>query len=240
MSWVAVAVGGAALVGAGASYYASEEASDSQDKATDAAAGSATTSLEFQKAQYQDWESVYGPVQDNLAEFYQNYDAEEVTSLGLQNIEREYNTSKDALVKEMSQRGLDISGLTAAGLTQLEGAKASEKSAIRSNAPLQAAQAQQSFLGMGLGLESSLQQGISGAYNAQTNLYGNQAAIYGNQAAIAGQGVSQGIAGIGSAVGTYYTMQGINQPTTTTTAAPSAIQTTTAPTYIPQTSQVLV
>jgi len=201
------AIIGAAVIGAGASYMSAQSASDSQASATQAASESSSEQLAFQKQQYQDWQDIYGPVQDNLAEFYQNYDAEEVTALGLQNIEREYNSSKNTLVKEMAQRGLDTSGLTAEGLTQLAGVKASEKSTVRSQAPLQAAQAQQSFLGMGLGLESSLQQGISGAYQNQTALQSQAAASYGQQAAAGYAGMGQAIGGIGTGMATYAQMQ---------------------------------
>ena len=207
MSSVATAIVGGAIIGGLASKSSADSAAASQDQATAAASEAADEQLAFQKDQYQDWQDVYGPVQDNLAEFYQSYDAEAVTSLGLQNIEKEYNMSKDTLVKEMAQRGLDTSGLTAAGLTQLAGAKASEKAAVRSSAPLKAAQAQQSFLGMGLGLESSLQQGISSAYQSQSTLQSAAAAQYGSQAAAASQGVSSAISGVGTGIATYAQIQ---------------------------------
>lgn len=238
MSAVATAIVGGAIIGGVATSMSADKAAESQEQATKAASASAEAQLAFQKEQYQEWQDVYGPIQDNLAEFYNNYDAEEVTSLGLQNIEKEYTASKEVLIQEMAQRGMDTSGLTAAGLTQLGAAKASEKAAVRSNAELQAVQAQQSFLGMGLGLESSLQQGIAGAYQSQTALQSQAATAYGQQAAAASQGVGQAISGIGTGIATYAQIQAMQQPAVQPAVAP--VQATPAPTYIPQTSQVLV
>jgi len=219
MSAVATAAIGSAVIGGAIAYDAAEKSAAASDRATKAASEAADEQLAFQKQQYQDWQDVYGPIEDNLAEFYQNYDADQITSLGLQNIEQEYNASKSSLLKEMAQRGLDTSGLTAAGLTQLEASKASERANVRSQAPLQAAQAQQSFLGMGLGLESSLQQGVSGAYQSQQSIYSQQAQLQGQQAAVAAQGVGQAIGSIGTGIGTYAQIQA-NQPAPTQTSQP--------------------
>ena len=212
MGWVITAVVGGSIIGGIASSRSSRRAARAQSKATTAASRSAEAQLAFQKEQYQDWQEVYGSIQDNLAEFYQNYDAEQVTALGLQNIEREYTASKKALVREMAQRGLDTSGLTAAGLTQLGAAKASEKATVRSNAGLQAARAQQSFLGMGLGLESSLQQGIAGAYQNQTAIHSQAAIAHGQQSAAAAAGVGQAISGIGTGLATFAQTRAMGQP----------------------------
>lgn len=201
------AIVGSAVVGGAVSYASANKAASAQKSAADSAAESADAQLEFQKQQYEDWKSIYGETSDNLAEFYNNYDAEYVTALGLHNIEKEYNTSKQKLIRNLAQRGIDTSGLTAAALTQLEIGKASEKANVRASAPLVAAQAQQSFLGLGLRLESSLQSGISNAYQNQQQMYTNQAAAYGQQAAIAGQGFSNSIGSIGTGISTYMQMQ---------------------------------
>jgi len=240
MSAIATAIVGTAVVGGIVSSKAADSAAEAQEQATAAASKAADDQLAFQKQQYQEWQDVYGPIQDNLAEFYQNYDAEEVTSLGLQNIEREYNQSKDSLIQEMAQRGMDTSGLTASSLTALSAVKAAEKATIRSQAPLQAAQAQQSFLGMGLGLESSLQQGIAGAYGSQIGVQQRAADIFGQQAAAGAAGVGSAIAGVGTGIATYAQMQAMQGSLAAPAAGviPSAPAIT--PTYIPQTSTVTV
>lgn len=244
MSAIATAIVVTGVVGGAVAYESGKDATRSQKQATKAASEASAEQLAFQKEQYQDWQDVYGSTQDNLAEFYNSYDAEAVTSLGLQNIEREYTQSKNSLIQEMAQRGMDTSGLTAAGLTQLSGIKASEKAQVRASAPLQAAQAQQSFLGMGLGLESSLQQGIASSYGQQAGLQMQVAGQYGQQAAAASQGVGQAIGSIGSAMGTY-AMVNAMQPTSAMVAtaipvANPAGAAIPAPTYIPNASQVIV
>lgn len=217
------AIVGAAAIGAGTSYMSSKSASKSADKAY--ASADATSQLQyeasmeqldFQKKQYEDWENIFGPIQDNLSSYYKNMSPDSIASLGIQNIEQSYTQSRQNLDTQLAKRGITNSGATAAGLTQLESSRMLGKAEVRTNAPQQVAQQQLGFLSAGLGLQSGLQQGISGAMSNQMNMFGQQATNqqgmanqYSNQAAQAYSGIGSSI---GQGVNSYMTYNALNQP----------------------------
>lgn len=217
------AIIGAAAIGAGTSYMSSKSASKSADKAY--ASADATSQLQyeasmeqldFQKKQYEDWENIFGPIQDNLSSYYKNMSPDSIASLGIQNIEQSYTQSRQNLDTQLAKRGITNSGATAAGLTQLESSRMLGKAEVRTNAPQQVAQQQLGFLSAGLGLQPSLQQGISGAMTNQMNMFGQQATNqqgmanqYSNQAAQAYSGIGSSI---GQGVNSYMTYNALNQP----------------------------
>ena len=213
MSAVAAATAAVGVVGAVTSMNAADKAAAGQNAATAAATKASAEQLAFQKEQYQDWKDIYGDVEENLSEFYQNYDAEEVTSLGLQNIEKEYAASKDVLIKELAQRGMDTSGLTAAALTSLAGQKASGKAQVRAEAPLKAAQAQGEFLALGMGQKSGLQQGIADSYGAQASMLTGQAGAYGKQVTGANAGLASSLGAIGTGIAANAQIDATNRQT---------------------------
>lgn len=202
------AVIGAATIGAGASYMAGKSASKSASKASDASAYAAELQYEtsqeqlaFQKQQYADWEGIFGPIQQNLSQYYQYLSPDTYSALGIQNIEKQYVQSRQNLDQELAKRGISNSGATVAGLTQLEQASMLGKAEVRTNAPQMVASAKQGFLNAGLGLQGNLQSGISNSYSNQMSILGQQSSnslqqsnLYANQAA-------QGYAGIGSSIG---------------------------------------
>ena len=65
MTWGLTAVAGATVIGAGM------QASSASD-AADAAAQASAEELAFAQQQYDDWQEVYGPIQDNLSDYYSN------------------------------------------------------------------------------------------------------------------------------------------------------------------------
>lgn len=217
------AIIGAAAIGAGTSYMSSKSASKSADKAY--ASADATSQLQyeasmeqldFQKKQYEDWENIFGPIQDNLSSYYKHMRPDSIASLGIQNIEQSYTQSRQNLDTQLAKRGITNSGATAAGLTSLENTRMLGKAEVRTNAPQQVAQQQLGFLSAGLGLQPGLQQGISGAMTNQMNMFGQQATNqqgmanqYSNQAAQAYSGIGSSI---GQGINSYMTYNALNQP----------------------------
>lgn len=217
------AIIGAAAIGAGTSYMSSKSASKSADKAY--ASADATSQLQyeasmeqldFQKKQYEDWENIFGPIQDNLSSYYKHMRPDSIASLGIQNIEQSYTQSRQNLDTQLAKRGITNSGATAAGLTSLENTRMLGKAEVRTNAPQQVAQQQLGFLSAGLGLQPGLQQGISGAMTNQMNVLGQQATNQQGMATQYSNQVAQAYSGIGSSIGqginSYMTYNALNQP----------------------------
>ena len=209
---IETAIIGAAAVGAVSSASSAKSASKASSAATASADSAAalqyqasTDQLEFQKQQYADWESIFGPTQQHLSNYYQNLSPDTVAALGLQNIEKEYSRSTQALDQNLAKRGITNSGATTAGLTQLESARMLGRAEVQANAPAQANAQKAAFLQLGMGQQANLQSGISNSYTNQMNVLGQQATNANARATNYSNQAAAGYAGIGSSVG-----QGIN------------------------------
>jgi len=119
MSGVATAVIGSAVVGG-------VVASNSADKASRTAKQLSSDQLAFEQQRLDEWNEVYGPVQDNLADYYNNLTPEYYETLGLENLEQERQTAMTRLDENLAQRGIDPSSGISASLhaqSELEGAE---------------------------------------------------------------------------------------------------------------------
>lgn len=212
MSGIAVAIGGSAVVGGISSNNAAKKASASSAEAAAASKKAAKlqyqvsmAQLDFAKQQYNEWQGIFGPIEQNLSSYYKNLSSDTFAALGIQNIEQEYTRSREQLDTAMAKRGITDSGANAAGLTELETGRMLGRAQARAQAPTQVAQMQQGFLSIGLGQQAQLQQGISNAYSNQIGVFGQQVSNNLNQSNMYAQQAAQGYAGVGNAIG-----QGIN------------------------------
>lgn len=216
------AIIGSAAIGAGTSYLSSRSASKNAKKAMDSSAYQAELQheasmeqLDFQKQQYDRWESIFGPIQDNLSNYYKTLSSDSIASAGLQQINTQFAQSRQNLDTALAKRGITNSGATAAALTQLESSRMLGSAEVRANAPMVAAQQQQGFLNSGSGQQANAVAGISSAYSNQMNMFGNQALNNQNMAMNYQNQAAQGYAGIGSSIGagisSYMTANAIQQ-----------------------------
>lgn len=236
MSVVAAAVVGSAALGAYTSSQSAKASSESANAATASADAAAqlqykisSEQLAFSKQQYDDWQSIYGPIQDNLSSYYKNLSSDSIASLGIQSIEKEYSRSSQLLEQTLAKRGITNSGATTQGVTQLESARMLGRAEVQANAPMVAAQQKQGFLSIGLGVQQNAVSGINTAYSNQVSVLGQQA---GNNLAQAQNYTNQaaaGYAGIGSSIGqginTYMTYNSLQNQNALNTALTNKIST---------------
>ena len=220
---MAVATGtailGAAALGVGSSLIAGNQASSSADKATNAQTAMNDAQLAFQQQQYDDWQAVYGPIQDNLSSFYQKLSPETFAASGLQQAQKQYDATQEQFQRTFAQRGI-TSGAQAMMEQQAALSLAQEKAQIRQQAPMQVATAQQGFLNQQVNNPATA--GISNAMQNQANLFGQQATAYNAQSAQAynamGQNVQQGF----QAYANYQQAQNLQNQAAANTMAASA------------------
>lgn len=212
MSGIAVAIGGTAVIGAMSSSNSAKKASSSAAEAAAASKKAAKlqykasmAQLDFAKQQYNEWQGIFGPIEQNLSSYYRNLSSDTFAALGIQNIEQEYTRSREQLDTAMAKRGITDSGATAAGLTELETGRMLGRAQARAQAPTQVANQQLGFLSVGLGQQAQLQNGINNAYSNQISTLGQQATNSMNQSNMYTQQAAQGYAGVGQSIG-----QGIN------------------------------
>ena len=168
-------------------------------KQAKAAGKSADAQLAFEQERYDDWQAVYGPLQDNLSTYYQNISPDYYASVGLETFEQQYQTSLQRLDETLAQRGIDPSSGIATSLeAQAEIAAAETRAGIRRDAPRQAMEDKTRFLQIGLGQNPA--SSVSGALSQQAQVAQQQSAIA-QQAE--GQAWSQAIPAVGRAVDAY-------------------------------------
>lgn len=192
MSWGLVAVAGATVVGAGMSRNAAKSASRDAKQASQA-------ELAFSQEQYDDWQEVYGPLQDNLSEYYTNLTPEFYEAVGLENLEQQLQVSNQRLDEMFAQRGIDpSSGIAASIEAQGELDAAEARAGIRRDSERQVAEDKSRFLQIGLGQNpaSSVQSTLA---KQTTNLQSQ--ANMANQAA--GQATGAAIQTIGTGLSDY-------------------------------------
>lgn len=204
MAWVATAVSAYGVYSASKSSdkaaSAQGAASASQAEAMDKQTELQGEALDFEMAKHEEWQSIFGDVQEQLSQYYEDYDADTIEALGVQNIEKEYATSKQNLTRSLAQRGISGSGTEAAALTALESQRALGAAGVRAAAPHQAMQAKEGFLSLGLGQGSDrsnvsgVLQNMATVQGQQATAYGQQASAYGQQAATAGQAFGSNLA----------------------------------------------
>lgn len=189
MSWGAVALAGAAVVGSAMSK-------SSADKATRSADNAAAAELAFNQQRYDDWKEVYGPIQDNLANYYSSITPDMYEVQGLEAFNKEFEIQQQRLDETLAQRGIADSGIAAQLDLQQELGAAESRAKIRMSSPALAAEEQSRFLQIGLGQNPA---------NSVAATLGNQAVLKAQNAnqqqQVAGQAIGTAITEIGNAAG---------------------------------------
>lgn len=179
------------LLSIGGAYMAKKSA----DRATDRADEAAQEQLAFAREQYEDWQNVYGPLQENLATYYSDLTPEFYEAVGLESFQVEQERMLQNMQERFAQSGIDSrSGIAQSLTAQAELAGAESRAAIRRQAPLQAMEDKTRFLQIGLGQNpaSSLQNVLSQQAGTLQNLATQQQMA-------AGQAIGNAVQTIGNA-----------------------------------------
>jgi hypothetical protein len=189
MSMAAVGAGVVAVAGAYSTYNASNKAS----KAANNSELAQTASLMEEQAKQARWEKVYGKTADNLATFYNSLTPEQLTASGMTSISQAFSDNRKRLSTNLAQRGLGGSGIETGNINNMNIDEDLAKAKLAQDAPLKVAEAQQSFLNSGGGLDrGNTAQGYANL--AQSGMNQAQNAIDTGQgyAKLLGAGVQSG------------------------------------------------
>lgn len=200
MSGIATAIIGSAVVGGVVTSNSASKVQKGADKRS-------ANAMAFEQEKYNDWNEVYGPLQDNLADYYNNLTPGYYESVGLEAFAQEQQTAMTRIDESLAQRGIDpSSGISASLKAQSELGGAEGRAQIRRDAPRQAAEDKRSFLQIGLG------QNPGSTLSNELSNQANQAQVRANQATqAAGTAAGAAINTVGTALVDY-----INSPAPTT------------------------
>lgn len=194
MSWVAVAIGGSAVIGG---VVSSKNAGD----ATDAAKEAEAAQLDFAKQQYADWKAIYGPMEQNLANYYNNLTPEHYEAIGLEAVSAEYDTLQQNMQRTLAQRGITDSGVGLALEQEAGIAEAEARADVRRSSDAAVAQEKMGFLGMGMGanpaqsISQTLSQHSAGARDRANAASAAAGQAWGSAISTVGTGLSDYFAG---------------------------------------------
>ena len=167
---MSMAVVGGAAIGLAGSVYASRQSRKAANKATESAEQAEAARLDFEKQQWQDWQDTYGPMEDQLAEYYDTLTPSYRITQGLEAHEREMDRARTTLNETLAQRGIATSGIAAQAETEIAVASAEERARIRAAAPMEVAREKLGFLQVGLGMNpnAGMRDALAGsALNAE-------------------------------------------------------------------------
>lgn len=171
----AAVVGGSVL-----SYSSSQSATRAAGRAADKQASAAEAQLAFEKEQYATqltrWDSTYGSVEQNLADYYSNLDSSYYATRGLEAFQQEQDQALTAVRENLAQRGLATSGTAAAAEITSASQTATTRAGIRAEAEDTVRDQQLNFLSVGMGNKPT-SAGVSNAYSNITGVAGQQASI---------------------------------------------------------------
>lgn len=197
-----------AIAGLGISAYQSYQSGETakkgisaQQSATQASIALGREQLETANYRYQRWQEIFGPIEKNLSSYYQSLDPKDFQARMGTTLEESYATAQKRLSEQLSQRGIQGSGIEVAARTQLAESFAETQAQLPFAAEQQVAQQQAQFYAMGQGQQANLMAQQQGGYGAlqQATQYGGAAMtqMYGQQA----QGQLQQAAEFGQVAG---------------------------------------
>lgn len=148
--------------------------------------------LEMAKEDRTRWNSIYGPIEDNMGEFFANLTPDYFASQGLEAYQKDFQQQTTELQEYFAANEID-SGTEADLMTktQLQGAR--DKAKIRADAPFQVQEMKQKFLSLGVTQKSGVNASVANATNSLTSNLNQQSSIAANSANVGFDAASQGL-----------------------------------------------
>lgn len=206
-------MGAAAAIGVGAGVSAISNlvsgisASQSAEKAAKAQADAMNRMADLQNEQLQlykdeldNFQAVFGDVQQNLKNYYSGLSADSQAAKDIQNLEVEFSRANQQLNQQLAQRGLTGSGAAVAANASLASNLALSRADARSNAAAKVANQQLGWYSLGTQQKQAALAGLGGAYSQATQGQASLANVYGNQATQMANAATKSFANIGSTI----------------------------------------
>lgn len=197
MDWLgagSLALGAAGLYN---SYSQGQQATSAANSSNDIA----QQQLADSKAKEEYYKSIYGDLEKNLSTYYTKLTPSKAEQLGLSRYDAQFKQAHDSYTKNMAQRGLSGSGISAEGERAMQMQSATDRTNVIQQADAQTRQEQLGFLGVGLGQSNIATQNVANSARSAQQGYANQASIANQSAGQAASGVSSLISGAAYAYG---------------------------------------
>lgn len=191
------------VAGAVASVVGAVIANQGAKSAAKTAANAQNAQLDFDMQRYDDWQNIFGGLQENLSNYYSSIDPDYYVSAGLEAFEKERENQMTRLNETLAQRGLKNSGIAATVGREDAISSAEARASIRREAPRQAREDQSRFLQIGMG-----QNPASSVSSTLGNISQNASNASNAAQQAAGQAFGSAISTVGKAFGDYAQKKG--------------------------------
>ena len=192
----------AAAITVGGTYLISRSANKAAGRTAQAATDADTARLGFEREQWEEWQATYGPIEDQLAHYYETLTPTLRITQGLEAFEKERTRSMEDFRQTLAQRGIEYSGIAAQVELEDKLGSAEERARIRAAAPMEVAREKLGFLEVGLGMNPN--QGMQLALADQQRTAQNIAVVAGRNAATASGNLITSFGDLAQAGFTYW------------------------------------
>lgn len=172
MSGVAGVAAFTAMVGAAQGIKESNRANRFNKRAMDLQ----EEQFELFKKQLDDFQAIYGPIEENLGAFYNTLTPDYFAAQGLQAFNQEFQQNQEEM-REFFAANEIPSGVQVDLEQEANLSAARERAQIKTDAPFKVAEAQQGFLSLGLNRLPGVNTNVQNAGNSLTNTINQQGDI---------------------------------------------------------------
>jgi len=168
-----VAMGAASIIGGMKASDAADRAASNAQQLGQQQLQLSREQMEFNIYQQQQWESIYGSIQDNLSSYYSNLDPSKFKAEFDVDINESFDRAQAQVDANLASRGLQGSGIEAQAVSDIEQGRADALSQSRTQADQEVARQQAGFLGLGMGQQQQNVANINQSYGTQSSALGN-------------------------------------------------------------------
>lgn len=197
-------------------YNGQDKAQQSADKQAERSYNFTREELDFQREQYDEWKSIYGPLQEDLGTYYKNLTgdalADSIVSRYVTEVQIESQRVAQQNRVDLAQRGMSNSGLGASlqnqNLFQAGMAKADVRATAQQKADDIVEQKKLGFLGVGLGQGTQMLGTQANIANTGASTSSSLSGQYLNQATTIGKSNTAATTDLAGTVGGYASGKG--------------------------------
>ncbi len=127
--------------------------------------------LNYFKQQKADWVDIFGNIENNIAKYFNNLNADDFAAEGVAAQQEEFNKAELEIKTDLARRGIKDSGISDSILANLNFQNATAKATIEATADDEVAKQQSGFYQLGLQEKLNTQNQIGASYDSITTAH---------------------------------------------------------------------
>ena len=175
---IETAILGSAVIGGVGSMMGADKEADAAQSQMDQAGRFQAQQQAFNQQQLDDWENMFGGMEENVTDYYNNLDPEKFATAGKQNLAQQMSKQMTQFNESMSAQGLQTSGMRVQAEKEAAFTQAAGNAGIDLAAPEQVNQMKQGYLNSKEHRRTNAIGGINSSYGGQVALANQNAQMH--------------------------------------------------------------